>query len=115
MSFKASVHAWKVKTTPTNKLVLLALADHANDEYTCFPSVRHLVEKTNLSRSSVQRAIKSMDKQCLIKITQRKKVKNDHFTQSSNLYELSYAKILDVLDPLTERQSDTGGRHRDAH
>lgn len=112
MSFKASMQAWKVRTTPRNKLVLLALADHANDEYTCFPSVRHLAEKTNLSRSSIQRAIKSLGKECFIKITRRK---SGPVTQSSNLYELSYAKILDVLDPLTERQSDTGGRHSDSH
>ncbi len=109
MSFKASIHAWKVQTTPTNKLVLLALADHADDEYMCFPSVRHLTEKTNLSRSSIQRAIKSLEKECSIKITRRKRVKNGYVIQSSNSYELSYAKILDVLDPLTKRQADTGG------
>ena len=99
MSFKASIQAWKVQTTPTNKFVLLALADHANDEYTCFPSVRHLSEKTNLSRRTIQRAIKTLEKQGLIKRTSRKR---GPVTQMSNLYELSYAKILDALDPITK-------------
>ena len=54
MSVKVSTWAWKQKIKPTQKLVLLALSDHSNDEdYTCWPSLTHLAEKTCFSRRTV--------------------------------------------------------------
>lgn len=58
MSVKAITWAWSVEAKPTEKLMLLALADHANDEdFTCWPSLTHLEKKTGLNRTTVWRSI----------------------------------------------------------
>ena len=97
MSWVALAHAWIISVASRDKLVLLALADHANDEdFTCFPSIRHLALKTNMSQRTVLRAIESLETQGYIKRTRRKR---GAIIQMSNLYELTYAKSLEVLEP----------------
>lgn len=50
--------AWKLELEPTDKFVLLALADHAGDEhFTCWPSLSHLEKKTGFSRPTIWKAI----------------------------------------------------------
>jgi len=44
---------WEMKLKPVAKLVLLTLADHANDEGECYPSLSTIARKTGLSRSTV--------------------------------------------------------------
>lgn len=46
--------------TPTQKLVLLALADWANDDGLCWPSIEKLCNKSSLSRRAVQSSIKTL-------------------------------------------------------
>jgi hypothetical protein len=54
--------AWEQNIPPTDKYVLVALSDHANDEdFTCWPSLTHLQEKTNLSRPAVWKAIDRLE------------------------------------------------------
>ncbi len=100
----ALAHAWSMSLCPRDKLVLLALADHANDEdFTCFPSVRQLSLKTNMARATVFRALESLEGMGLIKRINRKASK---VVQMSNLYELTYAKTLQTLTPLGEGVSE---------
>ncbi len=100
----ALAHAWSISLCPRDKLVLLALADHANDEdFTCFPSVRHLSLKTNMARATVFRSLESLEGMGLIKRINRKSSK---VVQMSNLYELIYAKTLQTLTPLGEGVSE---------
>lgn len=50
--------AWRQVTDPTTKFVLVALSDHANDvDFTCWPSLTHLQNKTGYSRPTVWKAI----------------------------------------------------------
>jgi len=50
--------AWKQPLPPTEKFILLALSDHANDEdYTCWPSLKHLSRKTGFSRPTIWKTI----------------------------------------------------------
>ena len=49
MSIRATTWAWTAQTTPTAKLVLLALADFADETGHCWPRVALLVEMTCLS------------------------------------------------------------------
>lgn len=52
--------AWSTQCSPSEKLVLLALADWANDDGVCWPSIKKLSEKSSAGERSVQRAIKSL-------------------------------------------------------
>lgn len=50
--------AWKLDINPTEKFILLALADHANDEeFTCWPSLNHLQKKTGFTRPTIWKAV----------------------------------------------------------
>lgn len=45
---------------PTERLVMLALADHADDEGKCYPSILRLCDRTGLSERAVQNNIKKL-------------------------------------------------------
>lgn len=65
MSNDALTWAWKARIPDGPKFVLVALADHASDhageDWTCFPSVDRLIERTCKSRSTVERHLKWLD------------------------------------------------------
>ena len=53
---------WGLDLPAGDKLVLLALADCANDEGACWPGIRSLMAKTGKCERSLQAAIKSLEK-----------------------------------------------------
>ena len=57
LSIKILTAAWDLPIASTDKLVLLSLADHANDEGRCWPNIQTLATKTGLSDRSVRKAI----------------------------------------------------------
>ena len=64
MSLKATSWAWEIPTKEigmTNKFVLLALADYANQEGVCFPSQATLGDKVDLSERSVRTALGELE------------------------------------------------------
>ena len=64
MSIKIQTQVWELDLGHTDLMILLAMADHANDFGRCYPSVRYLAWKTSYSERQVQRTIKrlSIDK-----------------------------------------------------
>jgi len=50
--------AWRVELPPTPKLVLMALADEANDNGYCVPTLGHLAKKCSINERSVRRMIR---------------------------------------------------------
>lgn len=60
MSVRVMTSVWEVALPDSEKLVLLALADCANDEGSCWPSMRTLAEKCSKSDRTVQAAIKAL-------------------------------------------------------
>ena len=52
--------AWAVHLPDSEKLVLLALADCANDEGGCWPSMASLVNKCSKSDRTIQACIKAL-------------------------------------------------------
>lgn len=68
------------------KLVLLKLADNANDEGVCWPAMGYLQNHTELSRSSLLRALKSLEEKGFLTITRRKS--DDGKQNLSNIYKL---------------------------
>lgn len=89
MSIKTIAWAWEITTPqlgPLDQLVLLALADHADDGGgNCFPSVKTLARKTRLSPRTVKRRLHRLEELGLIAITPR--VREDG-SASSNTYRL---------------------------
>jgi hypothetical protein len=61
MSVSAITWAWSQFLPATAKLVLLALADHADDEGRCWPSLGRLEMMTGLNRSTITRALSTLD------------------------------------------------------
>jgi hypothetical protein len=58
MSVRIMAVVWNLESMePSEKLVLLSLADNANDQGVCWPSVSNMVKKTALSERTVQRVL----------------------------------------------------------
>ena len=60
MSVKMMTAVFGIDVDSGRKLLLLALADCANDESHCWPSVPHLAWKTNLTDRHIRRMMKSL-------------------------------------------------------
>jgi hypothetical protein len=89
MSWSALDWASKQKAgNGTNKLVLLSLANFADDNNTCFPSFKTLVNITELSRSTIIRSLKDLEYRNHITISERFVDINEGKRQTSNLYTL---------------------------
>lgn len=61
MSVKIMAEVWLLDLPHTEKIVLLALADNANDEGHCYPSIATLIKKCGLSERSVQSMITRLE------------------------------------------------------
>ena len=105
MSHAASNWAWwdARGLKPNAKLVLLALADYADDRNQCWPSYETLADKCDISRTSVYSAIKDLKSAALIRVTQRR----EDDKQLSNLYTLlTKKKAVKQADQSSDQSSD---------
>lgn len=85
MSMNLMVKAMTLKIgSPIRKLVLIKLADNANDKGECWPSYQHIADQCELSKSAVRKHIKQLEKDGFLVIENRKGEKGN----SSNLYHL---------------------------
>ncbi|MDR2055429.1 MAG: helix-turn-helix domain-containing protein [Desulfovibrio sp.] len=67
MSVDATRWAWTQKNvTPTQKFVLLALADRADEQNRCWPSISRIESDTGFDRKAIHRALKSLEESGLI-------------------------------------------------
>lgn len=87
MSMMLMVKAMQLKVgNPLRKLVLIKLADNANDLGECWPSYQHIAEQCEISRRSVINHIKALEDSGLLV----KKYRNGtHKANSSNVYTLN--------------------------
>lgn len=67
---------WPLQMGHADKLVLLALADNANDDGDCWPSVANLSEKTCLSDRAVQHSIRRLTNAGHVTVSRRYKKSN---------------------------------------
>jgi len=77
--------AWLQVLSPSSKLVLMALADAADDQGICWPSVPTLARKCSVSPRTVQRVLKALTEQQLLVSEQRHRPDG---SCSSNRYRL---------------------------
>lgn len=91
MSIPLMNAAWKTKVSNSScKIVLVKLADHANDEGKCWPSYAHLARACEMTERSVIRHVKTLIKMNVIIKTTRKM---DNNRNRSNVYFLNIKGI----------------------
>lgn len=82
---------WPLQTkTPAQKAVLMSMADNANDEGVCWPSVGYIVMRTCAGERTVQDAIKWLIKHGAITVSRR--------TGRSTVYTITPAKFAPPQD-----------------
>lgn len=70
MSIKAMNWAWEQKLPPSSKLILMSLADAADDTGECWPRVRIIAEKCCTSERTVQRVLKEFEQSGVLMVSQ---------------------------------------------
>ena len=90
MSVKALTWAFEQPVNATEKVVLLALADHADEHGVCWPSISLLVKRAHVGERTVQRAIQSLEDNGFV-IRERRVRENG--SDTSNLYRLMLSKV----------------------
>ena len=76
---------WELDLKSTDKLVLLALADHANDDCECYPSLNKISNKSGLSKQGLLNSIDRLVKNGYLIKEFRNRADG---SQTSNLYIL---------------------------
>ncbi len=62
MSIRVMTSVWeRSKASGTDLLVLLALADNANDQAECWPSIHYIARKCRIDDRTTQRRIRSLE------------------------------------------------------
>jgi len=73
MSIRVMSLVWETDLPPSEKLVLLVIADHADDEGgNAFPSVRRVARRASMSERSVQRILRRLCDCGLVEIEENK-------------------------------------------
>ena len=109
MSSKLLGHVWDLDLPDhATKLVLLRLADSANDETgECWPSLKHIQDKCNIkSKNTIRRALEILEQLGLVVVIKRKLTATQN---TSNLYKLNIKKILNPSSELGGSNSELGG------
>lgn len=96
MSIAAMNWAWQLRLKSAIKFVLMALADAADDEGYCWPSISTIAKKTCMDERSVQRILRTLEEQELLVIEAR--FRNDG-SSKSNGYKLAINKGGGNLSP----------------
>lgn len=74
MSIRVSAWAWELECNSSGeKLVLLALSDHAGDDGTCRPGTARLSEKTGIGDSTVRKHLDALAARGVISRTRRRR------------------------------------------
>lgn len=100
--------AWEQKLSPTPKLILMALADAANDVDECWPGIPFVARKCCVSERTVQRVLQDFDAAKLLSIEAQFDLKNGRRT--SNKYRLNIGAQLypDNLSPASKKVERVG-------
>jgi len=85
VSLRVMTWAWSVALPPTPKLVLMALADEADDSGYCFPSQRRLATKCSVTDRTVRRVLQELERLGYVRLETRQRADG---SRSSNGYRL---------------------------
>jgi len=94
---------------PIRKLVLLKLADNANDKGECWPSYKHIADQCEIGRSTVKSHIKALEDMGLV----RREFRKNGVLNQSNLFYLTLDKpVLNIPEhKVARKKSPERGGH----
>lgn len=100
--------AWSQELAPTPKLILMALADAANDHDECWPGIPFIARKCCVSERTVQRVLQEFQKSRLMRVHAQFDPRNGRRT--SNRYKLNIGNLPypDNLSPHQDEQHIDG-------
>lgn len=101
MSHKIMRQVWTLPLKPTQKLVLLALADNANDEGVCWPSRENISDKTGLTTKAITDAVNALKTSGLLDIKKMRGNRNQYQISSN----LGLAPVVTLGDYSSNRRS----------
>lgn len=105
MSVRQMAAVWELELPSHLKLVLLAIADHANDEGAAFPGQERLAAKCSLAPRTVRDSLAKLEQLDLLRVVRRGK-------KQTNLYQLYVIGGPPPLTLQTERQPTAAGDRR---
>lgn len=85
MSIRYTNAVWKTNLNQTEKIIMLALADYANESGECFPSIQALERKCSVSDRTIQRTIVKLIEKNLLKIIKRNARSSIYFLSMDNI------------------------------
>lgn len=102
MSIQCLAKAWDMGLPPTQKLILLKLADNANDKYQAWPSVSTISRFTGLSLRAVQINLKELVEKGILSIGPSSVAVAQGYA-ASVVYTLSYMGSVVTPPPIPSR------------
>ena len=106
--------------SPAQKLLLVALADRANESGQCWPSLTELAVRSCQSRSSVKRHVRVLEELGILRVSVRRQVDSmGRSRQATNVYTLDLAGMNEgrysakssgvQVEPLKEKRRSVSG------
>lgn len=110
MTIRAMNWAWGIELPPATKLVLLKLADRANDDGECWPGMASVASQCCISERTLMRHLDALEE---IGLLQKSKRKDDSGRQMPNVYTLNLEyQPGDKLSPGDDEPGDKPGESR---
>ncbi|MCS0610061.1 helix-turn-helix domain-containing protein [Massilia solisilvae] len=109
MSIRAMNWAWAQELPPTPKLILMALADAANDRDECWPGIPFIARKCCVSERTVQRVLQDFDATKLMSIEPQFDRRNGRRTSNKYRLNITPEAYPDNLSPLRQSKETAGG------
>jgi hypothetical protein len=107
MSVKALTWAFDQPISATEKVVLLALADYANESGVCWPSIALLVKRAHVGERTVQRSLQFLEDKGFI--TRERRLR-ENGSDTSNLYRLMFDRSCqEVSISIKNNHKSSGG------
>ncbi len=111
LSVKASSWAWQVQCPAATKTVLLALADHADDEGIAWPGRKGLAEKVGITDRNITRHLSQLERAGTIVSIPRYRADG---SRTTNLYRLTMISVSPPLDATIQAPSSPASIPLDA-
>lgn len=109
MSIDVMNAVWKSTLEGTcHRFVLLALADRADEDGYCWPGITNIMDKTDLSRSSVKRSLRHLEAEQLLSVAPRFTKEGD---RDSNMYLINVELLRKMERPRRDPAVSEHSKH----